>query len=59
MTHESPGQSSLFDPDRLTPDGLPRDCPSCKGTGWRIRMSDFELEPCKNCAGTGRAIIPF
>ncbi len=63
----SPIQASLFDPALLTTDGMPRDCPCCKGTGWRYAHNP-ELDEygtglsrvaCKNCAGTGRAVIPY
>ncbi len=68
----SPIQASLFDPALLTADGMPRDCPCCKGSGRRMSVSPFSgvhvvlvdaergvWQPCKNCAGTGRAVIPY
>ncbi len=61
----SPVQGSLFDPAMLTDDGMPRDCPVCKGTGWRPigypaphNVADV-VTRCKNCAGTGRAVVPY
>ncbi len=53
----------LFDPDRLTADGMPRDCDQCTGVGRRLVIAGdapaAAYLPCKNCGGTGRAKIPF
>ncbi len=54
----SPIQGSLFDPALLTTDGMPRDCPCCKGSGYML-IGTSQQKLCGNCEGTGRARIPY
>ncbi len=51
-------QTSLFDSEKLTDDGMPRDCPCCKGSGYLL-IGTSEQRLCGNCKGTGRAVVPF